>query len=478
MKTTTVLSFALLMAMSMICSCNRVSEPEKNFVKDDTTSLSVKNPIVQTCFTADPAPMVHKGRVYVYTSHDEDSTVNNFFTMYEWRCYSSEDMVNWTDHGAVASLKNFKWMDRTNGAWAPHCIERNGKFYLYVPIHGEGIAVLVSDSPTGPFTDPIGKRLVESDHIWQDIDPMVAIYDGQAYLYWGNPNLWYVKLNKDMVSYDLGIGDKGIVSVDMTPEAFGSQKGPGDRVRTTYTEGPWLYKRNKTYYMVYASCGIPERISYSTSTSPEGPWTYRGVIMDRADHLAFTIHPAIIDFKGNSYFFYHDQALSKGQGFKRSVSVEQFDFNSDGSIPLISSTREGVKQALSVLKPFKKVEAETMAWSQGLKTGSDSLTGVYVTDINNGEFQLIRNVDFGRGAKVFQASLASDSDGGLIEIRLGHPEGELIGTLEVLNTGGRQQWKTLSCELKKIKGVHDLCFVFKGDEGALFNFDYWMFKRN
>lgn len=230
--------------------------------------------------------------------------------------------------------------------------------------------------------------------------------------------------------------------------------------------------------MVYASCGIPERISYSTSTSPEGPWTYRGVIMDRADHLAFTIHPAIIDFKGNSYFFYHDQVLSKGQGFKRSVSVEQFDFNSDGSIPLISSTREGVKQALSVLKPFKKVEAETMAWSQGLKTGSDSLTGVYVTDINNGDFQLIRNVDFGRGAKVFQASLASDSDGGLIEIRLGHPEGELIGTLEVLNTGGRQQWKTLSCELKKIKGVHDLCFVFKGDEGALFNFDYWMFKRN
>ena len=67
-------------------------------------SLSAQNPIVQTYFTADPAPMVYDGTVYLYTSHDEDSTVNNFFTMYDWRCYSSKDMVNWTDHGAVASL--------------------------------------------------------------------------------------------------------------------------------------------------------------------------------------------------------------------------------------------------------------------------------------------------------------------------------------------------------------------------------------
>jgi arabinoxylan arabinofuranohydrolase len=70
-------------------------------------NVFAQNPIVQTYFTADPAPMVYNGKVYIYTSHDEDSTVNNFFTMYDWRCYSSSDMVNWTDHGAVASLKSF-----------------------------------------------------------------------------------------------------------------------------------------------------------------------------------------------------------------------------------------------------------------------------------------------------------------------------------------------------------------------------------
>ena len=207
-------------------------------------ALNAQNPIIQTYFTADPAPMVYDGTVYLYTSHDEDSTVANFFTMYDTRCYSSKDMVNWTDHGAVASLKSFKWMNKDNGAWAPQCIERNGKFYLYVPIHGEGIAVLVSDAPTGPFTDPIGKRLIDSDHIWQDIDPNVAIDDdGQAYLYWGNPKLWFVKLNKDMISYDKNIGDKGIVSIDMTTEAFGSKAGrdgkPGPitkRLRQLYLE--------------------------------------------------------------------------------------------------------------------------------------------------------------------------------------------------------------------------------------------------
>ena len=91
------------------------------------------NPIVQTSFTADPARVVYDGRLYVYTSHDEDVTVNNFFTMNDWRLYSTIDMVNWTDHGSPAGYKTFSW--GTGAAWAPMGIARNGKFYLYVPIN-------------------------------------------------------------------------------------------------------------------------------------------------------------------------------------------------------------------------------------------------------------------------------------------------------------------------------------------------------
>jgi len=440
-------------------------------------SVSAQNPIVQTYFTADPAPMVYNGTVYLYTSHDEDVTVKNFFTMYDWRCYSSKDMVNWTDQGAVASLKNFKWLDKTNGAWAVQCIERKGKFYLYVPIHGEGISVLVSDSPTGPFIDPIGKRLVDSDHIWQDIDPTVAIDDnGQAYLYWGNPKLWYVKLNEDMVSYNRSIGQNGIVSIDMTTEAFGSKAGRDGKPGPTYTEGPWFYKRNNIYYMMYAAAGVPEYISYSTAPSAEGPWTYKGIIMERAPQLAFTNHSGMIDFKGNSYFFYHDQDLSKGEGFKRSVSVEQFKYNADGSIPLITPTKEGVKQSVANLDPYQRVEAETIAFSEGLKTADDSKTGVYVTKIDNGDYIKVRSVDFGKGAKNFEASIASASDGGSIEIHIDSKAGTLLGTLNIKNTGDALKWAVQSCKVNGVKGVHDIYFVFKGGEGNLFNFDYWKFR--
>jgi len=444
-----------------------------------TMLLQAQNPIIQTSFTADPAPMLHNGTVYLYTSHDEDETVKNFFTMYDWRCYSTTDMVNWTDHGAIASLKNFAWMDKTNGAWAPQCIERNGKFYLYVPIHGEGVSVLASDSPTGPFSDPLGKRLiVDSENVWNDIDPTVFLDDdGKAYLFWGNPALFYVKLNEDMISYDRTIGKNGIVAVGMTTEAFGAKEGRNGKPGTTYTEGPWFYKRNNLYYMVYAAAGIPEYIAYSTAQSAEGPWTYKGFIMERAPQLAFTNHSGIIDFKGNSYFFYHDQDLSGGQGFKRSVSVEQFKYNTDGSIPLITTTKEGVKQSASNLNPFKRVEAETIAWSEGLKTASDDETGVYVTKIENGDYIKVRSVDFGKGARKFEACVASTSVGGKVEIRIDGRDGSLLGTLEVTSTGGDQIWKTVSCKVGKMKGVHDVYFVFKGGEGNLFNFDWWKFYK-
>ncbi|MGF7139395.1 glycoside hydrolase family 43 protein [Roseimarinus sediminis] len=436
-----------------------------------------QNPIVQTYFTADPAPMVYNGTVYLYTTHDEDSTVNNFFTMYDWRCYSSTDMVNWTDHGTVASLKDFAWSDKTNGAWAPQCIERNGKFYLYCPIHGDGVAVLVADSPTGPFSDPIGKRLIDSDHVWQDIDPTVAIDDnGQAYLYWGNPQLWYVKLNEDMVSYDRSIGENGIVAVEMDETAFGTSKGRDGKPRIAYTEGPWIYERNDLYYLIYAAAGIPEYIAYSTAPTIEGPWSYKGYIMERAEHLAFTNHPGIIDFKGNSYFFYHTQELSEGEGFKRSVSVEQFTYNKDGTIPMILPTNEGVSKNVSTLDPYKKVEAETIAWSEGVKTAANSKAGVYVTEIDHGDYIQVRSVDFGKGAKKFAANIASASKNAQIEIRLNDVDGELLGICKVKNTGGEQNWETQTFKLEKVKGVHDLCFVFKGDNEKLFNFNWWLLK--
>src|SRR5690242_3871292 len=163
-----------------------------------SAAASADNPIIQTIYTADPAPLVFNDRVYLYTGHDEDGSTN--FTMREWRVWSSADMVNWTDHGSPMSLATFRWASLN--AWAGQAVFRNGKFYWYVPVRmssgAQAIGVGVSDSPTGPFRDALGRPLIQN----AEIDPTVYIdSDGQAYLFYGNPHLWYVKLNADMISY-------------------------------------------------------------------------------------------------------------------------------------------------------------------------------------------------------------------------------------------------------------------------------------
>jgi beta-xylosidase len=194
------------------------------------------------------------------------------------------------------------------------------------------IAVGVSENPEGPFKD-LGEPLVDEGD-WNDIDPTVFIdEDGQAYLYFGNPELRYVLLNEDMISYDKTVG---VVKIPMTEEAFG--KGSHD-TGTTYGEGPWFYKRNNLYYMAYAAFALNqqnEQLAYSTSISPTGPWMYGGVLMEAGD--CFTNHPGIADFKGHSYLFYHTSELPGGSLFHRSVCVVEFKYNEDGSIDTVKKS--------------------------------------------------------------------------------------------------------------------------------------------
>jgi arabinoxylan arabinofuranohydrolase len=427
-----------------------------------------QNPIIQTIYTADPAPMVYKDTLYLYTGHDEDNAT--WFTMKDWRCYATTDMVNWTDHGSPLSLKMFQWANKD--AWAGQCIYRNGKFYWYVPMNqengkGMAIGVAVSSRPTGPFVDALGKPLVHSGN--GDIDPTVFIdNDGQAYLYWGNPYLKYVKLNEDMISYS---GD--IVTVPLTSEGFHVRYKDADKRPSSYEEGPWLYKRKGLYYLFYPAGGVPEHLAYSTSSSPTGPWVYRDTIMPVIPKGgAFTNHPGVIDYKGKSYFFYHNGALPGGGGFTRSVCVDEFQYNPDGTIPRITPTITGVS-SVSNLNPNKRVEAETIAWEEGVETASDSKSGVYVTDIDNGDYTKIRAVNFRKKSNWFEANVASVSGGASIEIHIDSLNGDLIGTCNVKSTGGMQNWTTQYCKLKNVKGVHDVYFVFIGGEGKLFNFNWW-----
>ena len=465
---------------------------------------SAQNPFVQTWYTSDPAPMVHDGTMYVYTGHDEDGA--DFFWMQEWRVYSTKDMVNWQDHGSPLALESFSWAD--DRAWASQTIERNGKFYWYICAHsrlskGMAIGVAVSDSPTGPFRDAIGKPLYENGS-WDHIDPTVMIdEDGQAWLYWGNPRIYCVKLKEDMISLD---GE--VFNLEMTEEGFGapdaSKRDRNKKYKDVYTEGPWIMKKpqmananakkgqsTKGYYLLYAAGGVPEHLAYSEAPTPTGPWTYKGTIMPEGGTGSFTNHCGYEHFKGHDFFFYHTGKLPGGGGFGRSVAVEEFKFNADGSFPTILPTDKGVSP-VAEFDPFRKVEAETMAFSKGIKTEQNDQVGVYVTDIHNGDYIKLQNVGFGKKVpRTFKARVASGLRGGQIEIRLDSLKGRLLGKVEVPGTGGWEQWQTINLDLdystikdidaptRTISGLDlpataDMYFVFTGRKGPkLFNFDWW-----
>ncbi|MEU4565367.1 family 43 glycosylhydrolase [Micromonospora sp. NPDC023956] len=423
------------------------------------------NPIVQHIYTADPAPMVHNGRVYLYTGHDEDGST--YFTMREWRVFSSADMVNWTDHGTPMNLATFAWADAN--AWAGHVIARNGKFYWYVPVRQRSngqmvIGVGVADSPTGPFRDALGRPLVGNG----EIDPHAFVDDdGQAYLYWGNPNLWYVRLNPDMISFS-----GSPTQIPLTTAGFGTRTGNPSRP-TLYEEGPWVYKRGGLYYNVFAAECCSEFIGYSTAPGPTGPWTYRGTLMPRQGS-SFTNHAGIIDYNGGSYFFYHNGALPGGGGYTRSVAVERFTYNANGTFPTITMTTGGAPQ-VGTLNPYVRQEAETIAWGSGIETEPSSEGGMNVGWIENGDHIKVKGVAFGTGATSFSARVASATSGGRIEVRLDSASGPIVGTCTVGGTGGWQNWTTTTCGVSGATGTRDLYLRFAGGSGNLFNVNWWQF---
>lgn len=449
----------ILTALTSFAACAAMAAVAPQTAKAD-------NPAIQTIYSTDPAPMVYGDTVYLYTGRDADNS-NNYY-MPDWHCFSSQDMQNWTDHGTILSWDSFKW-GKKDSAWAAQCIERNGKFYYYVTLEnnsggGRAIGVAVADSPTGPFKDALGKPLC-GPH-WEYIDPTVFIDDdGQAWLMFGNPSCYYVKLKEDMVTLD---GE--IRKFDMNAQTF----GPSSKT-SSYGEGPWFYKRGDLYYLVFAAfygSDGGESLGYSTAPTPTGPWTYGGQVMKT--HNCFTNHPGVIDFKGKSYLFYHDASLPGGGSFDRSVCVDEFTYGSDGSIPTISPSKTGPKQIKS-FDPFRKVEAETMCWSSGVKTEECSSGGLDLCNIEDGDFVKIKGVDFGSGADRFTASVASATEGGMIELHTGSEKGPIVGACKVPGTDGWQEWTEVSCDAS-VSGVEDLYLTFKGDSGYLFNIDWWKFS--
>ena len=305
------------------------------------TVRSTSNPILSdgTDYTADPAPLVAGGKLYIITGRDTAGPGINDFQMPEWQMLETADdpmAGRWTHYPHFLKPDAvFKWA-APGRAYAAQIVQGpNGKFYLYAPViyaaattrDKFAIGVAVANTPLGPWVDahPVGPVVSQSYPIANDIqniDPTVLVDDDKrVYLYWGTfGRMKGVELEPDMVTF----------------------KGTPVDVRTLngFFEAAWLFKRNGTYYMAYAAntAGPMSEcteaiyyacIAYGTSPSPLGPWTYRGVILDPVSST--TSHPGIIAYKGAWYIAYHTADAKNGGHFRRSVAIDRVEWDDAAS---------------------------------------------------------------------------------------------------------------------------------------------------
>jgi hypothetical protein len=319
------------------------------------------NPIIRDRFTADPAALVDGDTVYIFVGHDNlppSAPSTEYFRMPEWLLYSSQDMKEFTYEGSVLKSQDFSF-GVVNSAWAGQAIKGlDNKYYFYVTVNGsqgQVVGVAAADRITGPYT-PVQTPVVTRTMVNADtgidtddnIDPTVFIDDdGSAYLMWGQNPPRMAKLKPNMTEVERPI--------KRTAQ-------DGWKSQDVYVEGPFLYKRGNKYYLMYAS-GWPnnaETISYAMADNIDGPWTNGVRLTGNAPAAggghSYTIHPAAIDFKGQSYLFYHNAMLTLeidgvtwvGGGGRRSIAVDYLHYNGDGTIQPFEVTNDGLSKPPSI----------------------------------------------------------------------------------------------------------------------------------
>lgn len=474
----------------------------------DTGAIAKKlgygNPIITQELGADPYAIEYNGRVYVYMTADdyeynEDGSLkdNSFNYIKTLRVVSSDDMMNWTDHGSIAVAGEDGAAKWASHAWAPaiayNKVNGKDKFFLYFANDASGIGVLEADTPLGPWRDPIGKPLITGQTpgckgvVWC-FDPAVLVDDdGSAYIYFGggvpkgqqlHPNSARVaKLGADMISIE---GEAQLIDAPCMFEDGG------------------IFKYNGKYYYSYCSNFINPHgdgypgygtICYMVSDDPMGPYTYAGEIFENPQKwfgVGGNNHHATFVFKGQTYFIYHAQTVSKELGLAkgyRSTHIDNIEFNSNGTIKPIKGTYAGIAQLKNV-NPYERIDAETIAWNKGIKTEDcaeeGKLYSAYnrnLTDLQDGDWTSVAQVDFGtKGADQFKVYAASEN-GGSIEIRLDSPEGELIGTAQVAATGSDKTYQMVTAKVANVTGTRNVFLVFKGTGEDIMNVDYYLFTE-
>lgn len=419
-----------------------------------------QNPIVpEGMYMSDPSARqwTKGGPVYIYGSRDESL---NYYCSYDYDVLVSDDMKTFKLHPYVFSSRgdNDQVSYNDNLLFAPDCIYKDGKYYLFYCQGGsqgaEGVAT--SDSPTGPFKD--GKLIKEAT----EIDPSVFFdTDGNPYLFYGQYSGKSVPLSKDLMPIDQAAIKNNIIT----------------EKDHAFHEGIQVLKRGDWYYLVYADIsqrGMPTSIGYSMSRNLMGPYEYKGVIVDNfgCDPNVWNNHGSIAEVDGKWYVFYH--RATNGSEYMRKACVEPITFNPDGTINQVEMTTQG---AAGPLNPFDTMEAWRTCYLMGnarislIKQGDyhTNTPGVeMITNIRNRDSAAFRYFDFTKMPKKITVTVVPEA-GGSIDVFANNLSRPRLAVIKVPEGNGNTPL-TITVDVhapseKSFLGVHPIFFRFHGAKG-------------
>lgn len=453
------------------------------------------NPVMTQRFGADPYAMVYGDRVYIYMTADAfeydaagEVAENTYGKIRSINVVSTDDMMNFTDHGSIIVAGEGGATKWAHNSWAPAAawkeIDGKVKFFLYFADNGGGIGVLESDSPTGPFTDPLGEALISrrtpecADVLWL-FDPAVLVDDdGRAYLYFGGGvpegrvadpgTARVVELGEDMISIK---GEPKVIDVPYLFEDSGIHK-TGSKYYYTYCTN-WQVDAAATEKYGFRNAEI---VSLE-SDSPMGPFVFKERILENPGTLCGLYgnnHHCVFAFQDRWYITYHSRVLEKAMGVEhgyRCTNIDEFTMGEDGTIGLIRQTKNGREQ-LGKVDPYRENSAVNMAMNAGLDTvpSADGTSGkMILTGIDNGDYMKVQGVDFGEKSpwtlEVWLKADAGVDDTCAVYVSLDLVKGEMIACLPLQETGETDAEGFVKCQValeKEVTGVHDLFFLFSG----------------
>lgn len=414
-----------------------------------------QNPIIGDIGVSDPHVRVFNDTIYLYSGHDfskEDTT----WLMKDWRIFSTTDLVHWTQRGVISPKDNYM-DDSSIDCWACDAAQRNGKYYFYFSDNKHSIGVMESDSPVGPFKDALGKPLVAPMH-----DPTVFVDDDKdrtPYLVAGSKEVGgyhIAKLNRDMVSF---AEEPKLIQID------GSEweRAP------VWQDKNYLFKYQDTYYLSWGN-------QYATSKNVYGPYECVGKV-GRGYKLGGFAHGSFIEWKGQ---FYHMWCYYQDMAYKyRETVISYCHIGDDGQ--LVTDTdfldehfANGVGQYNA---SWPKIEAEWFYEISGdIQKLGNKKDGFVLGNIRNGDWIRFANVTFDEEKDRLILNVSADSSEGTVEIRIGKPDGKLLGKVDLSPSDGTTAFREITCKLKKFIGKTDIYLVYSSDNRNVVKLDWLKFE--